>query len=143
MITMGGYVKDQDMASYKSPVFTLGAELDGGLGRPGYLHKSLISSDTWAAANGGINSATHVTQKPMIILAGLDHSDFCPGFQVPGDIYPSDVSKDHAMIEIGEAVGAFLNVQAGVSVDKSIETLQVGQSFTRDDLLKPLLTAYS
>jgi len=78
-----------------------------------------------------------------VILAGLDHSDFCPGFQVPGDIYPSDVSKDQAMIAIGEAVGAFLNVQAGVSVNKSIETLQIGQSFTRDDLLKPLLSAYT
>lgn len=131
------------MADYAVPVFSLGAELDGGLGRPGYLHKSVISSDTWAASNGGINSAEHVAKKPVVILPGLDHSDFCPGFQVPGDIYPSDVSKDEAMLAIGGAVSAFLNVQSYVSMSDSIKKLQSGQSFTRDDLLQPLVTAYT
>ena len=58
---MGGYVKDQDLGSYKIPAFTLGAELDGGLGRPGNLYKSIKSSDAWAELNGGVNSEKHVT----------------------------------------------------------------------------------
>ena len=110
LVTMGGYVADQNVADYSLPVLTLGAELDGGLGRPGNLYKSIVSSDTWAAANGGVNSVTHVTQKPVVILEGADHSDFCPGFQVPGDIYPSEITKEHAMSAIGDAVSAFLHV---------------------------------
>ena len=107
---MGGYVKDQDVASSKRPVFTLGAELDGGLGRPGNLYKSIQSSDAWAKLNGGINSEKHVSEKPVVILAGADHSDFCPGFEVPGDIYPSEIKKDQAMSIIGNAVSAFLHL---------------------------------
>ena len=82
------------MSDYSVPVLTLGAELDGGLGRPGYLYNSVVSSDTWATANGGFNTAAHVTQKPVIFVEGADHSDFCPGYQVPGDVYPSDITKD-------------------------------------------------
>ena len=114
------------MADYKIPVLTLGAELDGGMGRPGYLYQSVVSSDTWAAENGGINSEAHVTQKPVVFLEGADHSDFCPGFQVPGDIYPSEITKDHAMSIIGDQVSAFLNIQAGVDKDNSIKRLQAG-----------------
>merc|ERR1712151_483597 len=142
-----GMAKDQGYAgpSEGEGVFmsghSLGAELDGGLGRPGYLYKSIVSSDSWAAANGGINSSAHVTQKPVVILEGADHSDFCPGFQVPGDIFPSEITKDHAMSIIGDQVSAFLNVQAGVSKADSIKRLQAGQSYTRDDLMKPLTSA--
>ena len=91
---MGGYVDKQNVSDYQVPVLTLGAELDGGLGRPGYLYHSAFSSDTWADANGGFNTAAHVTQKPVIFVEGADHSDFCPGYQVPGDVYPSDITKD-------------------------------------------------
>lgn len=42
---------------------------------------------------------------------------------------------------IGGAVSAFLNVQASVSMKDSIHTLQYGQSWTRDQLLKPMVTA--
>lgn len=142
LMTMGGYTADQDVASSKLPLLTLGAELDGGLGRPGNLYKSIVSSDTWAAANGGVNSAAHVTNKPVVILPGADHSDFCPGFQVPGDIFPSDITKEVAMTEIGAAAAAFLNVQAGVSTSASIKKLQDGQTWTRDDLLKPMVSAF-
>ena len=141
-VMMGGYVYDQNVADYQIPVLTLGAELDGGLGRPGYLYHSVVSSDAWAAQNGGVNSEAHVSQKPVVILEGADHSDFCPGFQVPGDIYPSEITKDHAMSMIGDQVSAFLNIQAGVSKTDSIKRLQAGQSYTRDDLLKPLTSAF-
>jgi hypothetical protein len=74
------------------PVFTVGAELDGGLGRPGNLLNSIDSSDKAAQQNGGVGSDWQMTEKPVAILKGLNHSDFCPGFEVPGDIFPSDIS---------------------------------------------------
>ena len=47
------------------------------------------------------------------------------------------------MGKIGEHVGAFLNIQIGAkSADSGIKTLQNGQTWTRDDLLKPMVSAF-
>ena len=47
------------------------------------------------------------------------------------------------MSRIGEQVGAFLNIQTGSSkASEGIKTLQDGQTWTRDDLLKPLVSAF-
>ena len=43
---------------------------------------------------------------------------------------------------IGEQVSSFLNIQAGVNKSESIKKLQAGQSYTRDDLLKPMVDAF-
>ena len=77
---MGGYVPDNNVADFQIPVLTIAGELDGGLARPGYLYNSVVSSDSWATNNGGINSEEQVTKKPVVIMKGADHSDFCPGF---------------------------------------------------------------
>lgn len=45
LVLMGSYVTDQKVATFPIPVLTLGAELDGGLGRPGNLYRSLESSN--------------------------------------------------------------------------------------------------
>jgi len=50
LVLMGSYVTDQKVETYPIPVLTLGAELDGGLGRPGNLYRSLESSN--AAGQG-------------------------------------------------------------------------------------------
>lgn len=52
LVVMGSYVTDQKVADWPVPVFTLGAELDGGLGRPGMLNISLNSSDESTKAAG-------------------------------------------------------------------------------------------
>ena len=54
-IMYGTYVTDQDVAGWSLPVMTVGAELDGGLGRPGNLLHSIYSADSTATnQNGGI-----------------------------------------------------------------------------------------
>ena len=45
----------------------------------------------------------------MVVLPGVDHSDFCPGFAVPGDL-PSEVPQAAASAMIGEAIAAFLSL---------------------------------
>jgi hypothetical protein len=60
LVVMGSYVENQDLSSYKDDVFTLGAELDGGLGRPGNLLRSMRSSDSWAKENGGIDGENQI-----------------------------------------------------------------------------------
>lgn len=79
-IMYGTYVTDQDVGSWSKPVMTVGAELDGGLGRPGNLLHSIYSADSVAEQNGGIYGTEQMEKKPVLILKGLDHSDFCPGF---------------------------------------------------------------
>lgn len=49
LVVMGSYVAKQDVKNFPIPVFTLGAELDGGLARPGNLWRSLESSNSDAA----------------------------------------------------------------------------------------------
>ena len=47
------------------------------------------------------------------------------------------------MGRIGENIGAFLNIQINSSkASAGIKTLQNGQTWTRDDLLKPLVSAF-
>jgi len=107
---MGSYVDetgDHDLTHYPVPVLTLNVELDGGLARPGktaiwwHQFESLVSSK---------GEEKVVTQKPVIILPGLNHSDFCPGFDVPGDL-PAEVDQKQATQEIGIVTAAFLHLQ--------------------------------
>jgi len=91
LVVMGSYVTDQNVGNWPTPVFTLGAELDGGLGRPGMLNLSVNSADEATLVAGySLDSEWQVINKPVNIIYGIDHSDFCPGFHVPGDIYPSE-----------------------------------------------------
>lgn len=106
---MGSYVGGQDVENFPVPVMTIGAELDGGLGRPGMINISLTSSDNAAIKQGGhFNTNWQMKNKPVVILNGLDHSDFCPGFHVPGDVFPSDVDTPTAMKKISNIFNYFL-----------------------------------
>jgi hypothetical protein len=114
LLVMGSYV-DQDGAysvtNYPKPVLTLNVELDYGGARPGK------TSIWWKqhlefAKSSGDDAA--LKQKPVIILPGLNHSDFCPGFDVPGDL-PAEVDQGRATEVIADAVSSFLSAQLGDS----------------------------
>ena len=82
LMLMGSYVQGFDVGSFPIPVLTLGAELDGGAARPAVTWKSLVSSDAAARSHGLAPGAPwQLDQKPVLILPGLDHSSFCPGFK--------------------------------------------------------------
>jgi len=112
LAVMGSYV-DQggaySLANYPKPVLTLNVELDYGGARPG---KTAIwwKQHLAFAKSSGDNEA--LKQKPVIILPGLNHSDFCPGFDVPGDL-PAEVDQVTATGVIAEAFSAFLSAQTG------------------------------
>jgi len=55
------------------------------------LNISLNSSDEATIAAGEkLDGEWQARNKPVNIIYGIDHSDFCPGFHVPGDVYPSE-----------------------------------------------------
>ena len=135
LVVLGSYVTDQDVANFPMPVLTLGAQLDGGLGRPGMLTKSLTSALSVSKTYDDV-----VKNKPVVILPGLDHSSFCPGFKVPGDVWPADIDDKTAGGMIASVVAAFLHLRVQFSSD-DLSVLRNAMTFTKDELLKPYFDA--
>jgi len=149
-IVMGSYAEATSGAGstqeYPTPLLTVGAELDGGLGRPAMIGVRLKGSDSAAAKYSAGNSTVfQLTKKPVVILPGLDHSSFCPGFKVPGDVFPAEASEQAALSAASETIGAFLSLNsAGASEASSEAALQLLADklvWTRK-LLAPLEAAY-
>jgi len=138
LVVMGAFVGGSDVAGFPTPVLTLGAELDGGSARPGALSRSLYSSDLAAASRGGPGSKFQLAQKPVVILLGLDHSSFCPGFRVPGDVWPADLPEDVSNRLIADHVAAFLLVHTLPNQERAFQLLAESMASTRK-LLSPLL----
>lgn len=138
LMSFGSYVEKQDVGGYKTPVFTLSGEIDGGGARPGMTYKSLVSADAAATAKGEpLDGPWALSTKPVAILPGLDHSSFCPGFQVPGDVWPAEVSFAEGSGMIGNVVGAFLALQTKSAqpqkvLDGALATLKKAVQWTRE-----------
>lgn len=137
LIVMGSYVDESgsyDLTNFPKPLLTLNAELDGGLARPG---KTAI----WYRQHLELD-ASKKTDKPVIILPKLNHSNFCPGFDVPGDLY-AEVDQSEATKLIGEVVAAFLNLHFLASKSKWEEAqilLNEKLDWTRE-IMTPYLAA--
>ena len=143
-VLMGGFAPSSDVGAFPLPVLTLNAELDGGTARPGYVSLSLRSSDAWAVGQSQpLGGAWQLANGPVAILPGLDHSSFCPGYSVPGDVFPPEVSEATSDPLIGAATAAFLHLntdQPGSVASDALAALQASVQWTRD-LLAPLLAA--
>jgi len=148
LIIMGSYVDeagDHDLVSYPKPVLTLNVELDGGLARPG---KTAVWWRQHLAVQGAKGEEYALANKPVIVLPKLNHSDFCPGFDVPGDLL-AEVSQAEATNEIGIVVGSFLHMHSASSSSSSsssstsphpLAVLKAKVAWTRQ-LLAPYLKA--
>lgn len=112
IMEFGSYIDEagaHDLINYPKPVLTLNGELDAGLARPG---KTAIWWRQYLALEASQGAQYAVAHKPVIILPKLNHSDFCPGFDVPGDLM-AEISQEEATATIGAVVGAFLDAQMG------------------------------
>ena len=111
-VVMGGYVPGSDVAAFPLPVLSLNAELDGGYARPGFISLSLRSSDAWTSEQAQpLDGQWQLSRGPVVILPGLDHSSFCPGYSVPGDVFPAEATEEASDGLIGANVAAFLHLQ--------------------------------
>ena len=96
------------MEKYSIPVLHLAGKVDGGGARPG----KLVYYHSWSKVFGAVyGQEIELQTKPVHVLPGMDHSDFCPGFFVTAikDI-PSEVTQSAAMFTIGQSVSAFLHL---------------------------------
>merc|ERR1712070_164174 len=145
LTVLGAYTQavtgKNSVQDFPIPVMTVGAELDGGLGRPAMIGARLTASDEAAKTNG---TDWQTTKAPVLILPGLDHSSFCPGFAVPGDIFPAEATQAEAMSATGRITSAFLHLHSGVSestVTEAKQDIENAIGWTRE-LLSPFHQAY-
>jgi len=142
VVVMGGYVDESgafDVTHFPKPVFTLNVELDGGLARPGKVAQWFEQHEALSKTIGAANA---LAQKPVVVLPKLNHSDFCPGFDVPGDLM-AEVSQEEATDTIGKTIGAFLMLhtpQPKATQGAALNLLQAQTAWTRT-LLTPYLQA--
>jgi hypothetical protein len=145
LLEFGGYVDmsgDGSLPNYSIPVLHMAGELDGGGARPGTLAGLYGEFKSYAGANGW---DVALKLKPVQILEGLDHSDFCPGFFVTKvKDCKSEVTQDVAMARIGAVASAFLHLNSPTSdaTKEAAMAVMVKQlGFTRE-LSEPYLTAF-
>jgi len=132
MMAFGGYVSKtgrDSVEEYPIPVLHLAGELDGGGARPGKLAYYYSQSKAYGAAYG---QDMALQMKPVHVLPGMDHSDFCPGFFVTAikDIH-SEVTQSVAMSTIGQGVSAFLHLNSPTD-----DTLQNAAKATMSSMLQ-------
>eukprot|EP01062_Namystynia_karyoxenos_P045072 TRINITY_DN333_c0_g1_i1.p1 TRINITY_DN333_c0_g1~~TRINITY_DN333_c0_g1_i1.p1 ORF type:complete len:515 (+),score=155.88 TRINITY_DN333_c0_g1_i1:79-1545(+) len=128
----GSYVTKgiDKMLSYPVPVMQLLAELDYGSARVPKM------APYYAAAEAG--GAAQLQRTPVVVIADLDHSDFCRGFNVSGDL-PSALSAAEAHARIADLSAAFL-LQQIVGDANAAQTLADQLAFTKT-LMDPVNAA--
>mmetsp|Transcript_2949 Transcript_2949/g.6703 ORF Transcript_2949/g.6703 Transcript_2949/m.6703 type:complete len:482 (-) Transcript_2949:173-1618(-) len=124
----GAYVSSVDkMLAYKVPVMQLLAELDFGSAR-------LTKMQPYYQAAVDAHSLQH---KPVVVLPDLDHSDFCEGFKVPGDL-PSAVKPEDAQKAIVAAAAAFIRNSTSADQQFWADTFQLTAS-----VMKPIAEGFA
>ena len=102
-----GYPKD--LAAFPIPFLALTGELDA----IPFTHAGSLFSQ-----REGFDE-TQQAQKIIVVIPGMDHSDFCQGFHVSGDVV-SELSAEEAVSQIGEVIGSWLDLQ--ILEEVSLET---------------------
>lgn len=94
------------LADYPVPVLTIGGEMDG-LTRMSRIAHEFANFNLIKQSKG---EEVAVSTKPVVVLEGINHSDFCTDFNVTDDIQPAEVGPAAAQKRIAEVSSAFLNL---------------------------------
>ncbi|KAK3257679.1 hypothetical protein CYMTET_33245 [Cymbomonas tetramitiformis] len=144
LVIMGSYVDSKgpgSLVNYTAPVILIGAELDGGLAKPVNMALWWMQFEEVLVSKG---RDTAIRNKSVVILPSIDHSDFCPGYAVPGDL-PSELDSATALnTYIGPTVAAFLHLHSGMPTSvqqKAIAKLTNAIAQTRT-LMTPIVRAF-
>uniref|UniRef100_A0A7S1WKQ7 1-alkyl-2-acetylglycerophosphocholine esterase n=1 Tax=Alexandrium catenella TaxID=2925 RepID=A0A7S1WKQ7_ALECA len=90
----------------------------------------------WEALPG---SDFHFEKLP-IIVPGMDHSQFCPPFQVSGDIVP-EISDDAAVTAVSEILAAWLDAVVSQGSDAAALKLLEGYALKTAPIAAPFIEA--
>jgi len=145
VMEFGGFVDltgDASIENFSIPVLHMAGELDGGGARVSTMAGLYEQSKKYADEHG-LDEALKL--KPVQVLEGMDHSDFCPGFFVTKTKdCVSEVTQDVALATIGKVAAAFLHLNSPVSDATKKDAMEVMQSmleFTKE-MVSPFMTAF-
>jgi len=145
LMEFGGYVDmtgPGSIANFSIPLLHMAGEVDGGAARPSTMAGLYEQSKAYADSHS-IEDA--LKMKPVHVLEGLDHSDFCPGFFVTKTKdCKSEVEQDAALATIGEVAAAFLHLHTPTSDATKAAAMAVMKkrlAFTLE-MVQPYLTAF-
>jgi hypothetical protein len=145
LLEFGGFVNlrgSDSVANYSIPVLHMAGEVDGGGARPSTLAGLYGQSKAYAQSH---TLEEALTLKPVHVLEGLDHSDFCPGFFVTATKdCKSEVTQESALATIGEVASAFLHLNSPTSdatKAAAMAAMKKRLAFTQD-MCEPFLTAF-
>jgi len=110
-----------NLAAFPAPLLALTGELDFGP----MSHVALLS------AQYSQLSPAEQSLKPVVIVPGMDHSQFCSPYNVSGDIAP-EISNQHALNTTSHVVSAWINTVLAVSTHQPADGFRAGVSILRD-----------
>lgn len=141
-LLMGSYPEpttgNGSITQYPIAVLALGAELDGGLARVGKFATLMRAVDD-AAHHQQRASPADKKSTAVVVLPGLDHSSFCPGFHVPGDVWPAEADASTALPAIGSVAAAFMSLHAQLPEPASASSSSAAVLAQAEDWTKELL----
>ena len=132
---------DRDLSEFNYPILTVGAELNGGQTKLARI--SLFYSQYEEIANRQ-GEEFAILQKPVVVIPGINHSDFSPGFAVKGDL-ESELDPDEAIERIADVSASFLNIHTSNDAGIVSQSLQMMRGALKEskDLSAPFLKARS
>ncbi|MFK7825416.1 MAG: alpha/beta hydrolase [Oligoflexales bacterium] len=132
---------NKDLTNFDYPILTLGAELNGGQTKLARIALYYSEYEEIAKKQG---EAYAIKRKPVVIIPGINHSDFCPGFSVKGDL-ESEVDPDFAIEKIAEVSASFLDIHTSSDISNVDSGLQMIKGALQDtkSLSEPFLKARS
>jgi len=145
LLEFGGFVDltgEASIANLTIPVLHMAGEVDGGGARVSTLAGLYAQSKAYADSH---TMEAALKLKPVQILEGLDHSDFCPGFFVTKTKdCKSEVTQDVALATIGEVASAFLHLNTptpDATKATAMAVMKTRLSFTQE-MADPFLVAF-
>lgn len=129
MFTQNSTGYPDNLAAYPLPLLALAGELDF----------TPLSHTALNFAQSDALAAPARYAKPTVLLPRVDHSDFCPGFHVSGDIVSE---SSHAVIFIANVTALWLEVVFGVATPSTSFFLEQWMTQTRA-MSKPFLLAHA
>jgi len=120
-----------DLKAFPGPLLALTGELD----MLPISHTSELVRQ-WQALGEG----SFYFQKLPIIVPGMDHSQFCPPFQVSGDLVP-EISNEAATDTISDILAAWLDAVVSQGVDTSAVKLLRGYADKTAPIAAPFIKA--
>jgi hypothetical protein len=129
-LTYGTLGYPLDVASFPHPLLALTGELD----LVPFSHAALVYQGMQN------NTVSQRLAKATVVVPSMDHSAFCPGFNVSGDIV-NELTESQSLAAIGSATGAWIDV---LSFDNSTAEYQQAaeQLYQAIQTTEPIITPF-